>query len=169
MNRLSLFFIPLIIFCGCKKKSLPTETEELKAFCLITDNNGNRFEHDSFTVFPMSIERKTDENGKFTIFYQQPDDERGKLIYVQHKTPDLIGAGWLPKKGGELQIKLAKAAMASGRVIGPNGRPEAGAQVAALPMSNRFVLTDSEGRFEIAWDPAWGPRKVCALWQEVRS
>ena len=146
----------LILF-GCGKKNTAAETGQVKAVCLISDSNGNQPASDSFIVFPMGIECKTDAEGKFTISYEQPDDERGLLIYVRHKEPDLIGSGWLPKSGGEVQIKLAKAATASGQVTDPNGSPVAGVQVAALPMSNRFVLTDSEGKFDISWDPVWGP------------
>jgi hypothetical protein len=148
---------------GCGKKNSATETGQVKEVCLISDSNGNQLASDSFIVFPMGIECKTDAEGKFTISYEQPDDERGLLIYVRHKEPDLIGSGWLPKSGGEVQIKLAKAATASGQVTDPNGKPLAGVQVAALPMSNRFVLTDSEGRFDIAWDPVWGPPEGLCL------
>jgi len=46
----------------------------------------------------------------------------------------------------------------TGIVKDRTGNPVVGAQVAALPMSDRYVLTDAEGRFEISWKRKWEPR-----------
>lgn len=43
------------------------------------------------------------------------------------------------------------------------GNPVAGAQVAALPMSNRYVLTDADGRYKISWKRKWEPRSCRSL------
>jgi len=49
------------------------------------------------------------------------------------------------------------------------GNPVAGAQVAALPMSNRHVLTNAEGRFEISWKREWEPRgSLCLMARHVK-
>ncbi|MHC4395685.1 MAG: leucine-rich repeat domain-containing protein [Planctomycetota bacterium] len=54
-----------------------------------------------------------------------------------------------PRKELEAEPKV------SGMVGDTEGRPVAGAQVAALPMSNRHVLTDAGGKFEIGWKREW--------------
>lgn len=57
----------------------------------------------------------------------------------------------------------------AGMVKDQAGNPVAGAQVAALPMSNRYVLTDAEGRFEISWKRKWEPRgSLCLMARHVK-
>lgn len=68
-----------------------------------------------------------------------------------------------PTGGQETSEADAEEQIVAGMVKDQAGNPVAGAQVAALPMSNRYVLTDAEGRFEISWKRKWEPRRVLCL------
>ena len=66
-------------------------------------------------------------------------------------------------------VPVAEEQTVTGVVKDKAGNPIAGAQVAALPMSNRHVLTDSEGRFEISWKRIWEPRgSLCLMARHVK-
>lgn len=57
----------------------------------------------------------------------------------------------------------------TGVVKDHSGNPVAGAQVAALPMSSRYVLTDAEGKYEISWKRKWEPRgSLCLMARHVK-
>jgi protocatechuate 3,4-dioxygenase beta subunit len=74
-----------------------------------------------------------------------------------------------PAVGQEMSEADAEEQIVAGMVKDQAGNPVAGAQVAALPMSNRYVLTDAEGRFEISWKREWEPRRgLCLMARHVK-
>ena len=74
-----------------------------------------------------------------------------------------------PMGGQEMSEADADEQIVAGMVKDQAGNLIAGAQVAALPMSNRYVLTDAEGRFEISWKRKWEPRgSLCLMARHVK-
>jgi protocatechuate 3,4-dioxygenase beta subunit len=125
--------------------------------------------NDHVTISP-AAEYQTDEAGRLSIRYAPPADSRGLLTYLRHKNPDLIGAAWLPQAGGAVEVKLEPAVSLQGCVLDPNGKPSGGVQVAALPMSSQFVLTNAAGAFDIAWAREWEPGDhLCLMARRVES
>jgi len=144
--------------------------EQRSATCLVKGSQGRVLAQERFFVAPMGTEYQTDAEGMLSIHYAPPADPRGLLVYVRHKEPDLIGATWLPQAGGEAEVELVPAVSVQGRVLDPNGGPLAGVQVAALPMSSQFVLTDSAGTFDIAWAKEWEPgENLCLMARYMES
>jgi len=125
--------------------------EQRTAVCLAKDPQRAALAGEPVIVHPLGTKYQTDAEGKFTVRYVSPADPRGLYVHVRHTDPDLIGVGWLPQRGGDLKVVLAPAVSMRGHVADPNGKPIAGAQVAALPMSSQYVLTDAAGAFDIAW------------------
>jgi len=131
--------------------------EQRTAVCLVKDPQGAALAREQVIVYSLGTKYQTDAEGRFSIPYAPPADSRGLLVLVRHKDPDLIAATWLPQGGGEVEIVLAPAVSAQGQVTDPNGKSMAGAQVAALPMTDQYVLTDAAGAFDTAWVQEWGP------------
>ena len=142
---------------------------KLRAICLIKGPHGRTLTGQTVTIYPMRTSLKTDAEGKVAVRYAEPEDRRGRLAYFRHKDPDLIGSAWLPKAGGQVAVEMQEAVAVQGRVVGPDGEPVEGAQVAALPMSSHFVLTDSDGAFDIAWAREWEPRDNLCLMARNRQ
>jgi hypothetical protein len=144
--------------------------EQRTAICLLKGPRDAALAGEPVIVHPMGTKRRTDAEGRFSVQYAPPTDPRGLYVHVRHKDPDLIGTAWLPPAGGDLEVALTPAVSVQGHVADPNGKPVAGAQVAALPMSNQYVLTDAAGAFDIAWSREWEPPDgLCLMARYARS
>jgi len=144
--------------------------EQRTTVCLVKGPQGAALAGKPVIVHPMGTKCQTDAGGRFSIQYAPPADARGLYVHVRHKDPDLIGVAWLPPAGGDLDVMLAPAVSVQGHVVDPNGKPIAGAQVAALPMSNQYVLTDAAGAFDIAWSREWEPPNgLCLMARHAQS
>ncbi len=96
----------------------------------------------------------TDAAGKFVI-----RDAPGGMVFVRvavgERPPFDAGPFSVPEGGavGDLRIVMPEGAVVQGLVVGPNGRPTAGATVVLVPLSNEpgmqqaEATADAEGRF----------------------
>lgn len=118
------------------------------------------------TEFQTDKEYATDDNGEFVSAYG-PSDER-RFFYAVHKQRELVGVGRLGPCEHHVEIDMVPARIVSGRVTGPDGKSVAGAQVAPLPMTCFHVLTDTQGKFDVAWSRPWEPReRLCLMVRRV--
>ena len=78
-----------------------------------------------------------------------------RFFLAVHPQRELVGVGILEAGKKHVEINLVPAKMLGGTVVDSDGRPLAGAQVALLPMTSFYVLTDSKGGFDIGWSPTW--------------
>ena len=120
---------------------------------LVKDPQGRPVSGTSVTLFQTKLEYVTDAEGKFVAALAPSDEMR--YFFAVHKQRKLVASGRLAGGKRHLEINLVPAKMVSGRVVDPNGRPVSGAQVAPLPMTSLYVLTDSKGRFDVGWSPKW--------------
>lgn len=125
----------------------------IKVTGLVKDPQGRPVSGASVTLFQTKLEYVTDAEGKFTTFL--PPSDKMRYFFAVHKQRKLVESGRLGAGKRHVEINLIPARIVSGRVIDPNGRPVSGAQVAPLPMTSFYVLTDSEGRFDVGWSPEW--------------
>ncbi len=100
----------------------------------------------------------TDANGQFIC---QPSDQV-RYFYAVDKQRKLADGERLEPGCRQLSMKLSPARVVSGRVTDPNGRPAAGVQIAALPMTSAYVLTDDQGQYDVGWLPSWSIPTACA-------
>jgi len=135
------------------------QENQVEMICSIRGPDGQALVNDSVIIYPMGQTFHTDAEGKCRIYYSSPSERRSVRAYVRHRDPDLLASVRLPKIGGTKEIRLEEAKSVQGQVIDPSGKPVVGAQIAALPMSDRYVLSDPNGCYDIAWNPEWaGPR-----------
>jgi protocatechuate 3,4-dioxygenase beta subunit len=132
----------------------------------VNDPEGQPLADARVTEYQTDKDYTTDANGEFVSAYG-PSDER-RFFYAVHKQRTLVGVGRLGPGEHHIAIDMVPARIVSGRVTSPDGEPVAGAQVAPLPMTCFHVLTDSEGRFDVAWSRPWEPREgLCLMVRRV--
>ncbi len=117
----------------------------------------------------------------------QPGEDTQKTLAVHHETSGkMIGKANLflailtvcvfitpasPVLSREIPETDTLEQTVTGIVKDRAGNPVAGAQVAALPMSDRYVLTDADGRYKISWKRKWEPksgRSLCLMARHVK-
>ncbi|MHC4535612.1 MAG: carboxypeptidase regulatory-like domain-containing protein [Planctomycetota bacterium] len=130
---------------------------------LVKDPQGQTLSNARVTEFQTDKEYTTDAEGKFVSAYGPSDTRR--FFFAVHKQRKMVGVGRLSAEGRHVEINLASAKIVSGKVVGPDGKPVAGVQVAPLPMTNFHVLTNNQGEFDVGWDPDWAGRNknLCLL------
>lgn len=119
----------------------------------IVDGQGVPLAGVQVTEYAAAGQFTTDANGRFDC---EPSDQV-RYFYAVDRQRRLAEGERLDAGGRRLEMKLAPARIVSGRVADPNGRPVRGVRIAALPMTNFYVLTDNEGRYDVGWRPEWGP------------
>jgi hypothetical protein len=163
----SVFVLGVVVILASRDDAA---NEQRTAVCLLKGPRDAALAREPVIVHPMGTKCRTDAEGRFSVQYAPPTDPRGLYVHVRHKDPDLIGTAWLPPAGGDLEVALTPAVSTQGHVADPNGRPVACAEVAALPMSNQYVLTDAAGAFDIAWSREWEPPDgLCLMARCTRS
>jgi protocatechuate 3,4-dioxygenase beta subunit len=120
----------------------------------ITDNKGNALAHVHVTESETAEPYTTDGRGQFVC---RPSDQT-RWFYAVDKERRLAQAERFAPGQRQLRMELLPARVVSGRVTDPNGRPLAGVQIAPLPMTSFYVLTDADGQFDVGWQAAWEPR-----------
>lgn len=120
---------------------------------LVKDPQGQALSNVRVTEFQTDKAYITDGDGKFVSAYGPSDNTR--YFFAVHRQRELVGVGQLAARQRHVEINLVSAKMVSGTVVDPHGKPVAGAQVAALPMTCFYVLTDGEGKFDVGWNPEW--------------
>lgn len=120
---------------------------------LVEGPNGQILSGVSVTEFQTDKEYITNENGTFVSAFG-PSSER-RFFYAVDSYHQFVGVGILPPGERRVEINLTPAKMIGGMVVDPNGRPVAGAEVAPLPMTCFHVLSDEQGKFDLAWNPEW--------------
>jgi hypothetical protein len=119
----------------------------------VTDPEGQVLPGVQVTEFHTDKTYTTGTDGTFVSAYG-PSDER-RLFSAVDKERQMVGVGRLAPGQRRVEVKLSPARIVSGRVVDPNGDPVVGAQVAPLPMTNLYVLTDRQGRFDVGWQVEW--------------
>jgi protocatechuate 3,4-dioxygenase beta subunit/peroxiredoxin len=68
-------------------------------------------------------------------------------------------------KTARLEIQLTESPKVAGVVRDESGKPVEGAKLRVCPMGGRDITSDSQGKFEVRWNPReWGPEEtVCYL------
>lgn len=120
---------------------------------LVKDPQGQALSNVRVTEFQTDKAYITDGDGKFVSAYGPSENTR--YFFAVHRQRELVGVGQLAARQRHVEIDLVSAKMVSGTVVDPDGKPVAGAQVAALPMTCFYVLTDGEGKFDVGWNPEW--------------
>jgi protocatechuate 3,4-dioxygenase beta subunit len=120
---------------------------------LVKDPQGRPVSGTRVTLFQTKLEYVTDAEGKFTL--SLPPSDKMRYFFAIDKLRELVGVGRLAGGKRQVEISLVPARIVSGRVVGPDGRPVSGAQIAPLPMTCFHVLTDSKGRFDVGWSSEW--------------
>lgn len=120
---------------------------------LVRDPEGQALSNVRVTEFLTDKEYVTDPDGKFVSAFGVSGNAR--YFFAVHHQRKLVGVGQLPAGQRHVEIDLVSAKMVSGTVVDPDGKPVAGAQVAPLPMTCFYVLTDNQGRFDVGWNSEW--------------
>jgi len=120
---------------------------------LVRDPEGRVLPNVRVTEFQTDKEYITDTDGKFVSAFGLSGNTR--YFFAVHRQRKLVGVGQLPAGQRQVEIDLVSAKMVSGTVVDPDGKPVAGAQVAPLPMTCFYVLTDNQGGFDVGWNPEW--------------
>ena len=119
----------------------------------VTDPQGDAVAAVRVTEFHTDKVYTTDADGVFVSAYGPSDETR--FFFAVGAQRQMVGVGRLALGQNRVTIELGPARMVSGRVVDPEGRPVAGVQVAPLPMTCFYVLTDSGGRFIVGWQAEW--------------
>jgi protocatechuate 3,4-dioxygenase beta subunit len=118
------------------------------------------------TEFQTDKDYTADADGRFISAFGPSDKQR--FFFAVDKQRELVGVGRLTPEERHVEIKLVPAKIVSGTVVDPDGKPVTGAQVAPLPMTCFHVLTDRQGRFDVAWSPSWEPGEgLCLMVRHV--
>jgi protocatechuate 3,4-dioxygenase beta subunit len=135
-----------------------------KAIITVMDKQGNPLADVHVTETETQEQFTTDVRGQFIC--KLSDQMRFFCAVDKHHALALIGR--LGPGQRQLNMELLPARVVSGQVADPNGKPLAGVQIAPLPMSSFYTLTNEEGQFDIGWLPDWEPRGgLCLLARHV--
>ena len=131
--------------------STPSDSNNVTG--LVKGPNGQILSDVLVTEFQTDKDYKTDADGRFVSAFG-PSSER-RFFFAVDKQRKLVGVGILPPGEKHVEITVIPGKMVSGTVFDPNGKPVAGAQVAPLPMTCYYVLTDDQGKFDLGWNTKW--------------
>ncbi|MBN1507120.1 MAG: carboxypeptidase regulatory-like domain-containing protein [Sedimentisphaerales bacterium] len=120
---------------------------------LVTDPQGQPAPDVRVTEFHADKMYITGTDGTFVSAYG-PSEER-RFFFAVDKQRQMVGVGRLAPGQRQVEIELGPARIVSGCVVDPEGRPVPGVQVVPLPMTSFYVLTDSQGCFDVGWQPEW--------------
>ncbi len=129
----------------------PSDAEPVTG--LVTDPQGRPAPDVRVTEFHADKMYITGTDGTFVSAYG-PSEER-RFFFAVDKQRQMVGVGRLAPGQRQVEIESGPARIVSGRVVDPEGRPVAGVQVAPLPMTSFYVLTDEQGRFDVGWQAEW--------------
>jgi len=140
-------------------ETIPADLDKVAG--LVKGPDGQPLSGVRVTEFQTDKDYTTDDDGKFISAFG-PSNER-RFFFAVDKRRKLVGNGSLSPGEKRVEIKLVPAKVISGIVTDPGGKPVARAQVAPLPMTCYHVLTDEQGRFDVAWSPSWEPGEGLCL------
>ena len=134
---------------------------------VVRDPSGKPVEGVSLTVCPMGGRRdiKSDAEGKFEVSWNTGmgvDERQAPILVCRYMEGNLAAAVIIPEGKQTLDITLKPGVIATGKVVDPNGRGIANAQIRimlrqtmwASTMSRELVQTNADGNFEIRALPA---------------
>jgi hypothetical protein len=135
-----------------------------KVVVVVVDKQGNALAGVPVTETETAKQYTTDPNGRFVC---EPSGQM-RYFYAVDGELRLAEVERLEPGRERLSMTLAPARVVSGRVTDPNGKPLAGVQIAALPMTSFYVLTNGEGKFDVGWLAEWEPGSgLCLMARHV--
>lgn len=130
----------------------------------VTDKEGNVLAGVRVTEVTTAGQYTTDTSGQFVC----EASDQVRYFYAVDSQRRLAEGERLEPGCEQLSMRLAPARVVSGRVTDPNGRPVAGVQIAALPMTSSYVLTNGQGEFDVGWPAEWEPGSgLCLMARHV--